>query len=279
MRQIVRVSDGYPCGKGLDRCLLRCSFAFLQCGKPLFEGPDFIGHRIKMTQAGEISQPVAVFEEGHGAAVGASALAIDLVTSVPAETLTSSAICQVAEDDRAAADGTARADHRAAGNADATRHGRVGADPHVVTNLDLVVQLDAIADDVSPSAPRSIVVPAPISTSSPIRTRPVCGILTQAAIGFAGKTEAVGTRSPRRMNQAALADPAVRHTRRHCEPGVPAPIAAPCLCCSSRPSRPCRRPRRPARPRRSDLCWRSRQHVALHHRARMHARRRHRRRD
>jgi hypothetical protein len=57
----------------------------------------------------------------------------------------------------------------------------VGADADVVTDLDLVVQLDAILDDgIAEGPPRSIVVPAPTSTSSPIRTRPVCGIFTQA---------------------------------------------------------------------------------------------------
>jgi hypothetical protein len=45
----------------------------LQCGEPLFEGTDFIGHRIKVTQAREISQPVAMFEERDSSAVGACA--------------------------------------------------------------------------------------------------------------------------------------------------------------------------------------------------------------
>ena len=57
---------------------------------------------------------------------------------------------------------------------------RVRADAHVVGDLDLVVEFDAFVDHGVVEAPRSMVVLAPISTSSPMRTLPICGTLTQS---------------------------------------------------------------------------------------------------
>ena len=54
----------------------------------------------------------------------------------------------------------------------------VPADPAVVADLHEVVDLGAFADRVAWNVPRSIVVQAPISTSSPISTWPSCGTLT-----------------------------------------------------------------------------------------------------
>jgi hypothetical protein len=67
-----------------------------------------------------------------------------------------------------AAEGAVLADLGAAGHADAAGHRRVRADMAVVADLDLVIQLDAVFDDGIGQAPRSMVVLAPISTSSPI---------------------------------------------------------------------------------------------------------------
>ena len=55
----------------------------------------------------------------------------------------------------------------------------VGTNTHIVGNLDLIIQADIFASSVSSMAPRSMVVLAPISQSSPITTRPSCGTLIQ----------------------------------------------------------------------------------------------------
>ena len=104
----------------------------LQFGQPRFEGAYFIGHRVEMAQAGEILQPVAVLEERHRPGVGARPSESTCATSVPAETLTSSAIVRWPRIIARAADGAARADRGAAGDADAAGHRGVGADADVV---------------------------------------------------------------------------------------------------------------------------------------------------
>src|SRR5688572_9032082 len=53
---------------------------------------------------------------------------------------------QVSDYPRGAADGAVRADIGAAGDGRAARHGGMRADPAVVADLDLVVELDAVAD-------------------------------------------------------------------------------------------------------------------------------------
>jgi hypothetical protein len=85
---------------------------------------------------------------------------------------------QVPKDNCTASYHAVAADSRAAGNADAAGNRGVRADAHVVPYLDLVVELDAFFDD-------GTVVLAPISTSSPISTRPVCGILIQRPLSSA----------------------------------------------------------------------------------------------
>ena len=71
---------------------------------------------------------------------------IDRVTTVRGRDVHAVGQRQMAEHDGAAADGAMRADDRAAGDADATRHGRMPADAHVVADLDQVVELDAVLD-------------------------------------------------------------------------------------------------------------------------------------
>ena len=70
------------------------------------------------------------------------------------------------------------AELRRAGDA-ALRHDHaMAADEDVVGDLHEVVDLGALADDRVRKAPRSTVELAPISTSSPMSTRPICGTLT-----------------------------------------------------------------------------------------------------
>src|SRR5579863_433926 len=74
-----------------------------------------------------------------------------------------------------AADDAVPADSGAAGNAGAGSDRGVRADAHVVRDHDQVVEFHASSSTVSPRAPRSMVVFAPISTSAPTRTAPTWG--------------------------------------------------------------------------------------------------------
>jgi hypothetical protein len=76
-----------------------------------------------------------------------------------------------------------------------------------VADLYLVVDLAAIADLRIVQRPRSMVVLAPISTSLPMITRPICGIFTHCPIR--GKTEAVGADHRTGMQDDTFADPAI----------------------------------------------------------------------
>jgi hypothetical protein len=67
---------------------------------------------------------------------------------------------------------------RAPGYADLRDHDAVLAHPHVVPDLDQVVDLAAPSDHRGPMEPRSIVVFAPISTSSPMMQPPTCSTFT-----------------------------------------------------------------------------------------------------
>ncbi len=80
---------------------------------------------------------------------------------------------------------------------------------------------------VSSSAPRSMVVLAPISTSSPMRTLPSCGTLTQS-LAVARVAETVGSRSRRRDARCSARRARTSVTDRHArvQPGVRAELRA-----------------------------------------------------
>ena len=70
------------------------------------------------------------------------------------------------------------AERHAAGDAHLAGHDAMTSDARVVPDLNEIINFGSLADDVSPSAPRSIVELAPISTRSWMMTLPNCGILT-----------------------------------------------------------------------------------------------------
>ncbi len=139
-----REIPGTMVSKALMSRLATAQFAF-QLGDALFKGAYSIGHRIQMAQSGEVAQPVVVGHEGHGAGVAAG-LVDRLGDQRAGRDMHAVGERQVAEDDRAAAHRAAGADFRAAGDADAAGHRGMCADPHVVADLDLVVELHAILD-------------------------------------------------------------------------------------------------------------------------------------
>ena len=155
-----------------------------------------------MAQAGKIS-PVAV----RPAAGWWLGLVIDLATRVHAETTTSSAIARWPEMP-AGADHAARTDPGAA--ATPAQPAMMVCAPRA--RWAIWIWLSSLTPSpitVSSSAPRSTVVLAPISTSLPRTTRPVCGIWTQAP-DFAREAEAVGADDhARTCRMQSLADHAV----------------------------------------------------------------------
>ena len=82
-----------------------------------------------------------------------------------------------------------------AGDADLADEQVVPADLAVVADLHQVVDLGAAPMRVAWKVPRSMVVPAPISTSSPISTVPSCG--TFCVLGRSGS----GSRTRRRRSR------------------------------------------------------------------------------
>ena len=88
---------------------------------------------------------------------------------------------------------------RAARDAALGDHDASATEPDVVGDHHQIVDLAAAADHVSAPLPRSIVVLAPISTSSPMSTRPSCGTLSWPARRASPVAE--------REAEAVLADP------------------------------------------------------------------------
>ena len=112
----------------------------------------------------------------------------------------------MAKDNRPATYRAPRADHCAARNPDATCHCGIGADLHVVTDLDLIVQLDTIPDHrVAQCAPVDRRAGANFNIVAD-QHAPDLGNLDPGAVGLARKTEAVGTDYSAGMNQAVLAE-------------------------------------------------------------------------
>src|SRR6185369_6024276 len=112
---------------------------------------------------------------------------------------------QVAEDDGGAADLAMRADGGAAGHARAARHHGVRADAHVVTDLDQVVELDAVLDDrVVERATVDAGVGADLHVVADAHRAELLDLLPAALRGR--EAEAVGTDDDAAVQDAAGAD-------------------------------------------------------------------------
>jgi hypothetical protein len=136
---------------------------------------------VQLLERGSVLFPARIVVDGKHTGV-LTRLGIERVTTVAAEMCTWSASSRWPSTMAPPPTVQCAPMRGAAGHAHAAGHGRVLADVHVVADLDQVVELDAVFDDGVLSAPRSMQVLAPISTSSPMRTAPSCSILTHRPV-------------------------------------------------------------------------------------------------